>query len=135
MMSGDDSVSAAANHLAPAFCLLASHALTIVNHASPNSSAAILPVTQYEIIIVEVTIAVSHAHTQDITNSITSWSATVPTPFAGVMAVSELCAFPVVMARRASRPTYISDISDIALPLTAAATLPQCSCRDGHRQQ
>ncbi len=119
----------------------ASDALTIVDHASPNSSSAITqevvlrcaisPVTQYQIIIVEMTIA---AHAQDITNPIASWSATVPTPAAGVVAVSELCAFPVVMRqpRRAIRPTYISDI---ASPLTAAATLPQCSCRDGHRQQ
>ncbi len=143
LMSDNDSVSAASHQR----LLSASDAaLTVVDHASPNSSStiaqevvphfAISPVTQYEIIIVEITIAVSHARTQDITSSTTAWSATVPTSFAGVVAVFELCAFPVVISithpRRASRPT---NISDIALPMAPAATLPQCGCRDGRRQQ
>jgi hypothetical protein len=108
--------------------------LTIIDHASPNSPSAISP--QYEIIVVEITIA-SHAPAQDTTNSAPAWSATVPTSFAGVVAVSELCAFPVVLRqpRRANRPTDISYISAIAFPVAPAATLPQCGCRDGHRQQ
>ena len=111
----------------------ASNELTIIGHASPNSSSAITqevvshfaisPVAQYEIIIIEMTMAVSQTHGQDITNSTTAWSATVPTSFAGVVAVSELCAFPVVLrqTRRASRPTYISDLASAWSP---AATLP-----------
>ena len=107
------------------------NALTIIVHASHSSFAitqevvshfAISPVTQDEIIIIEVTIA-SNARRQNVTNSTTAWSATVPTSIAGVMAVSELCAFLVVpgQAPCASRPTCISDL---ASPLSPAAILP-----------
>src|SRR5437899_2644184 len=107
----------------------ASNALTII--VQPSSCAitqevvphcAISLVTQHEIIIIEVTIAVSYARSQDITNSTTAWSATVPTSFAGVVAVSKLCAFSVVLRQtsRARRPTYISVV---ASPLSPAAAL------------
>jgi len=88
----------------------------------------------YQVIIVETTIAVSHAPTKNITDSITSWSATVPTSFTGVVAVSELCTFLVVIRppSRASRPTYIPDIAH-ALVVAPAATLPQGSCRESYR--
>ena len=81
--------------------------------------------------IVKTTIAMSQAPTKDIT---ISWSATVPTSSTGVVAVFELRTFLIVIrpVPRASGPTYISDV---ALPVALAATLPQGGCRDGHRQQ
>ena len=105
--------------------------LAIIVHASPSSFAitqeiiphfAISPVTQYEIIVIEVTIA-SYACSQDIANSSAAWSATVPTASAGVVTVSEFCAFLLILrqARRASRPT---SISVLASPLSPTATLP-----------
>ena len=50
------------------------------------------------------------------------------------MAVFELRTFLIVIrpVPRASRPTYISDV---ALPVALAATLPQGGYRDGQRQQ
>src|SRR5207302_6626405 len=115
------------------FGVPASNALTIIVHPSPTSSVAITqevvphfaisPVTQNEIIIIEATIAVSHARSQDITNSTTAWSVTVPTSFAGVVAVSELCAVPFVL-RQTSRARGPADISVLASSLSPAATLP-----------
>ena len=78
-------------------------ALTIIVHTSHSSFTitqevvsyfAISPVTQHLIIV--VTIA-SDARRQDITHSTTAGSATVPTSVAGVVAVSELRAFLIVL--------------------------------------
>ena len=115
---------------------------TLIDHASTNSPAAITeevfprvatsPVAQY--VIVENSITASRTRSQDITYSVTPWSATVPTSFAGVVAIYELGALLVAVRQpyRASRPTYVSDI---APSMATAATLTQCRSRDGNRQK
>ena len=122
-----------------AFSVCDNYALTVIDYTPANSSAAIaqeviphFAIPPYNIII-HPPVAVSDARTKDVANPVTAGSATVPTTFAGVVAVSKFRALLVVIGPppRARRPTYVSDvayISDVApaLALSVAPTLCEC---------
>ena len=84
-----------------ASCGVPGNALAIIIHPSFTITEVvphfpISPVMQHDIIIIEVTIT-SDARRQNITNSPITRSAPIPTSVTGVVAVSELRAFLVVL--------------------------------------